>query len=120
VLGVVRPTTESLADAYRLATMVRGLHMGRKLALVANQADDDRETGQVARDAGLDLLATIPRDSTFDRAAESGEPAWHLKPELREALVPLARIVWPFFVETNGHRRESIGLLRGLLSGGRR
>jgi CO dehydrogenase nickel-insertion accessory protein CooC1 len=99
--------------------MVRGLHMGRKLALVANQADDDREAGQVARDAGLDLLATIPRDPTFDRAAESGEPAWRLKPELREALVPLARIVWPFFVETNGHR-ESSGLLRGLLSGGRR
>jgi MinD-like ATPase involved in chromosome partitioning or flagellar assembly len=119
VLGVVRPTTESLADAYRFATMVRGLHMGRKLALVANQADDDREAGQVARDAGLDLLATIPRDPTFDRAAESGEPAWRLKPELREALVPLARIVWPFFVETNGHR-ESSGLLRGLLSGGRR
>jgi cellulose biosynthesis protein BcsQ len=120
VLGVVRPTTESLADAYRLATMVRGLHMGRKLALVANQADDDREAGQVARDAGLDLLATIPRDPTFERAAESGEPAWRLKPELREALVPLARIVWPFFVETNGHRREPSGLLRGLLSGGRR
>ena len=54
-MGVVRPTTESLADAYRLAAMVRGLHMGRKLALVANQADDDREAGQIARDAGLDL-----------------------------------------------------------------
>ena len=120
VLGVVRPTTESLADAYRLAAMVRGLHMGRKLALVANQADDDREAGQIARDAGLDLLAVIPRDPTFDRAAESGEPAWRQKPELREALVPLARIVWPFLPETNGHRRESVGLLRGLLAGGRR
>jgi MinD-like ATPase involved in chromosome partitioning or flagellar assembly len=120
VLGVVRPTTESLADAYRLATTVRGLHMGRKLAIVANQADDDREAGQVARDAGLELLATIPRDPTFDRAAESGEPAWRLRPELRESLVSLARIVWPFFVETNGHGRESPGLLRGLLSGGRR
>jgi MinD-like ATPase involved in chromosome partitioning or flagellar assembly len=120
VLGVVRPTTESLADAYRLAAMVRGLHMGRKLALVANQADDDREAGQIARDAGLDLLAVIPRDPAFDRAAESGEPAWRQKPELRAALLPLARIVWPFLPETNGHHRESVGLLRGLLAGGRR
>ena len=120
VLGVVRPTTESLADAYRLAAMVRGLHMGRKLALVANQADDDREAGQIARDAGLDLLAVIPRDPAFDRAAESGEPAWRQKPELRAALLPLARIVWPFLPETNGHHRESVGLLKGLLAGGRR
>jgi MinD-like ATPase involved in chromosome partitioning or flagellar assembly len=120
VLGVVRPTTESLADAYRLASMVRGLHAGRKLALVANQADDDREAGQVARDAGLDLLAAIPRDPTFERAAEVGEPAWRLKPELREALVPLARIVWPFFVERNGHRHVSGGVLRNLLSGAHR
>ena len=120
VLGVVRPTTESLADAYRLAAMVRGLHMGRKLALVANQADDDREAGQIARDAGLDLLAVIPRDPAFDRAAESGEPAWRQKPELRAALLPLARIVWPFLPETNGHHRESVGLLQGLLAGGRR
>ncbi len=115
VLGVIRPTTESLADAYRLATMVRGLHMGRKLALVANQADDDREASQVAKDAGLDLLAAIPRDPTFEKAAEVGEPAWRLKPELREALVPLARIVWPFFVETNGHRHVPTGVLRNLL-----
>jgi MinD-like ATPase involved in chromosome partitioning or flagellar assembly len=120
VLGVVRPTTESLADAYRLAAMVRGLHMGRKLALVANQADDDREAGQTARDAGLDLLAVIPRDPTFDRAAESGQPAWRQKPELRAALLPLARIVWPFLPETNGHHPDSVGLLRGLLAGGRR
>jgi CO dehydrogenase nickel-insertion accessory protein CooC1 len=120
VLGVVRPTTESLADAYRLAAMVRGLHMGRKLALVANQAPDDREARQIARDAGLDLLAVIPRDPAFDRAAESGEPAWRQKPELRAALVPLARIVWPFLPETNGHHRESVGLLKGLLAGGRR
>lgn len=120
ILGVVRPTTESLADAYRLATMVRGLHSGRKLALVANQADDDREAAQIAKDAGLDLLAAIPRDPAFERAAEAGEPAWHLKPELRVALVPLARIVWPFFVERNGHRRVPGGVLKGLLSGGRR
>ena len=120
VLGVVRPTTESLADAYRLAAMVRGLHMGRKLALVANQADDDREAGQIARDAGLDLLAVIPRDQAFDRAAESGEPAWRQKPELRAALLPLARIVWPFLPETNGHHRDQVGLLKGLLAGGRR
>ena len=120
VLGVVRPTTESLADAYRLAAMVRGLHMGRKLALVANQADDDREAGQIARDAGLELLATIPRHPAFDLAAESGVPAWRTRPELRAALVPLARIVWPFLPETNGHHPESVGLLRGLLAGGRR
>jgi MinD-like ATPase involved in chromosome partitioning or flagellar assembly len=120
VLGVVRPTAESLADAYRLATMVRGLHSGRKLALVVNQADDDREASQVAKDAGLDLLAAIPRDPTFEKAAEVGEPAWRLKPELREALVPLARIVWPFFVERNGHHRVPGGVLKGILSGGRR
>ena len=120
VLGVVRPTTESLADAYRLATMARGLHLGRKLALVANEVDDDREVAQIARDAGLDLLAAIPRDPTFDLAGESGVPAWRIKPEVREALMPLARIVWPAFGHTNGHRRESAGLLRGLLPGGHR
>ncbi len=74
VLGVVRPTTESLADAYRLAAMVRGLHMGRKLALVANQADDDREAGQIARDAGLDLVAVIPRDPAFNRRPPPANP----------------------------------------------
>jgi CO dehydrogenase nickel-insertion accessory protein CooC1 len=120
VLGVVRPTTESLADAYRLATMARGLHLGRKLALVANEVDDDREVAQIARDAGLDLLAAIPREPTFDLAGESGVPAWRIKPEVREALMPLARIVWPPFGHTNGHRRESAGLLRGLLPGGHR
>jgi cellulose biosynthesis protein BcsQ len=120
VLGVVRPTTESLADAYRLATMARGLHLGRKLALVANEVDDDREVAQIARDAGLDLLAAIPREPTFDLAGESGVPAWRIKPEVREALMPLARIVWPAFGHTNGHRRESAGLLRGLLPGGHR
>ena len=120
VLGVVRPTTESLADAYRLATMARGLHLGRKLALVANEVDDDREVAQIARDAGLDLLAAIPRDPTFDLAGESGVPAWRIRPEVREALMPLARIVWPAFGHTNGHRRESAGLLRGLLPGGHR
>ena len=120
VLGVVRPTTESLADAYRLATMARGLHLGRKLALVANEVDDDREVAQIARDAGLDLLAAIPRDPTFDLAGESGVPAWRIKPEARESLMPLARIVWPPFGHTNGHRRESAGLLRGLLPGGHR
>jgi MinD-like ATPase involved in chromosome partitioning or flagellar assembly len=120
VLGVVRPTTESLADAYRLATMARGLHLGRKLALVANEVDDDRELAQIARDAGLDLLAAIPRQPTFDLAGESGVPAWRIKPEVREALMPLARIVWPAFGHTNGYRRESAGLLRGLLPGGHR
>ncbi len=120
VLGVVRPTTESLADAYRLATMARGLHLGRKLALVANEVEDDHEVAQIARDAGLDLLAAIPREPTFDLAGESGVPAWRIKPEVREALMPLARIVWPAFGHTNGHRRESAGLLRGLLPGGRR
>lgn len=120
VLGVVRPTTESLADAYRLANMARGLHLGRKLVLVANQTDDHREIAQIARDAGLDLLAAVPRDPTFELAGESGVPAWRLKPDVREALMPLARTVWPAFAPTNGHRRESTRLLRGLLPGGRR
>jgi MinD-like ATPase involved in chromosome partitioning or flagellar assembly len=120
VLGVVRPTTESLADAYRLAAMARGLHLGRKLVLVANEADDDRESVQVARDAGLELLATIPRDPTFDVAADSGVPAWRIKPELRQALGPLVGLVWPTSVSGNGHHRASSGLLRGLLPGGHR
>ena len=75
---------------------------------------------QIARDAGLDLLAAIPREPTFDLAGESGVPAWRIKPEVRESLMPLARIVWPAFGHTNGHRRESAGLLRGLLPGGHR
>lgn len=120
VLGVVRPTQASLPDAYRLATMVRGLRMGRKLALVANMADDDRETRAVAHDAGVEFVAAIPRHAAFEQAAEAGEPAWRRSPETRAAIMPLARIVWPFFVEANGRRHGSTALLRGLLSGGHR
>ncbi len=120
VLGIVRPTQASLPDAYRLATMIRGLRMGRKLALVANMADDDREARAIAHDAGLELVAAILRDEAFEQAAEAGEPAWRHSAEVRAAVMPLARIVWPFFVESNGRRHGATGMLRGLLSGGRR
>ena len=95
VVGVVRPTLESLPDVLRLASFVRTLGMGRKLVLVANQASDDRDVRRLADEAAIALLGLIPTGKAFDLAAERGEPAWLVDPIVESALWPVASAIWP-------------------------
>ncbi len=118
VVGVIRPTIESLPDALRIATAIRGQHMGRKLVLVANQADDDTEVRRLAEEAGVELIGVVPPNGEFVRGGNAGEPAWRRSTELRSTLLPMARIVWPYFGESKHGR--SRGLLRRLIPGGGR
>ena len=108
VLGVVRPTLESLPDVHRLATLLRGLGSGRKLALVASQAPDDAAVRAHAREAGVALAAAVPPDPAFTDACERGEPAWLVKPALEPALREVAAAVWPLLGDASGERRGGI------------
>jgi cellulose biosynthesis protein BcsQ len=110
VLGVVRPTLESLPDVHRLATLLRGLGSGRKLALVANQAPDDAAVRAHAREAGVPVVAAVPPDPAFTDACERGEPAWLVKPALEPALREVAAAAWPLLGDADSARR---GGLRG-------
>jgi len=73
-------------------------------------------TGESAIDQWLEQATMVAAPLLFEKPTLY----WRIKPEVRESLMPLARIVWPAFGHTNGHRRESAGLLRGLLPGGHR
>jgi Mrp family chromosome partitioning ATPase len=95
VLGVVRPTLESLPDVHRLANVLRDLGAGRKLTLVANLAEDDHAVHQHAHEYGVPVAASVPPSSTFITASERGEPAWSLDPALQPALRAVAATVWP-------------------------
>ena len=63
VLGVIRPTLESLPDVHRLASVTRGMGAGRKLTLVANSSGR-RRAGPPAR----------PRLRAADRGRGAREP----------------------------------------------
>ena len=102
VLGVVRPTLESLPDVHRLATLLRGLGAGRKLRLVANLADDDAAVRAHAREAGLPLAGSVPPDAAFTAACERGEPGWRVQPALDPALRGVAAAVWPLLGDAAG------------------
>jgi Mrp family chromosome partitioning ATPase len=95
VLGVVRPTLESLPDVHRLANVLRDLGAGRKLTLVANLAEDDHAVHQHAHEYGVPVAASVPPSSTFITASERGVPAWSLDPALQPALRAVAATVWP-------------------------
>ena len=95
VLGVVRPTLESLPDVLRLATYLRGLGMGRKLVLVGNAATDDRDLRRLAGEATAPLVALVPASASFSDAADRGEPAWASDRGVEAAVVPVATAVWP-------------------------
>ena len=103
VLGVVRPTLESLPDVFRLATVLRAQGMGRKLTLVASGADDDTEIRRLAREADVPVLGCIRADPVFTLAADRGEPAWTMAPDLWNDLAPVARAAWPLLPD--GHPR---------------
>ena len=110
VLGVVRPTLESLPDVHRLATLLRGLGSGRKLALAANQAPDDAAVRAHAREAGVPVAASVPPDPAVTAACERGEPAWLVQPALEPSLREVAAAAWPLLGDAAGERR---GGLRG-------
>ena len=111
VLGVVRPTLESLPDVHRLATVLRTMGAGRKLTLVANQADDDGPVRSHAHDAGVAVAGAVPFDPAFTAACERGEPAWALEPALEPAIRGVASAVWPLLAD--GAAAARAGGLRG-------
>jgi CO dehydrogenase nickel-insertion accessory protein CooC1 len=104
VIGVVRPTLESIPDVLRLAEHLRDAGWGRKLLLVANQCDDDTELRGFARDADVPLIGVIPPAPAFMAAADRHQPAWAADLRLRDALLPVARAVWP--LDTLGQRHH--------------
>ncbi|MEX0630049.1 MAG: hypothetical protein WEE67_09880 [Chloroflexota bacterium] len=95
VIGVVRPTLESIPDVLRLGEHLRDAGWGRKLLLVANQCTDDTELRTFARDADVPLIGVIPPAPAFITAADRHQPAWAADLRLRDALLPVARAVWP-------------------------
>ena len=111
VLGVVRPTLESLPDVHRLATVLRAMGAGRRLALVASQADDDGPVRAHAHEAGVPLAGAVPSHPAFTAACERGEPAWAIAPALEPAIRGVASAVWPLLA--GGADESRAGGLRG-------
>lgn len=103
IVGVVRPTLESLPDVLRLAKYLRDAGFGRKLVLVANQCPDDAELRRFAHDADVPLIATVPASAMFVAAADRQQPAWALDVRLQDTLLPIARTVWPLDSLTGSH-----------------
>lgn len=110
VLGVVRPTLESLPDVFRLATVMRAQGMGRKLTLVASGAGDDTEIRRLAREADVPVAGCVRPDPVFTTAADRGEPAWAIAPHLLGDLEPVARAAWPLLADRQPQspRRRSV------------
>ena len=107
VVGVVRPTLESLPDVLRVANHLRNIGFARKLVIVANQCDDDTELRRFAHDADVPLVAAVPPSPLFVTAANRQEPAWRLDPQLAAALLPVARTIWP--LDSLGNHAHSRG-----------
>jgi CO dehydrogenase nickel-insertion accessory protein CooC1 len=117
VLGIVRPTLESLPDVFRLATVMRAQGMGRKLMLVASGADDDTEIRRLAREADVPVAGCIRADSAFTAAADRGEPAWASAPDLWNDLAPIARAAWPLLPDGRrvARRRSVLAAVRSTI-----
>jgi len=113
VVGVVRPTIESLPDVLRVANHLRNIGFARKLVIVANQCDDDTELRRFAQDADVPLVAAVPASPLFVAAANRQEPAWRLDPQLAAALLPVARTIWP--LDSLGSRANGRHPLAGIL-----
>jgi Flp pilus assembly CpaE family ATPase len=113
IVGVVRPTLESLPDVLRLANHLRDAGLGRKLVLVANQCADDTELRRFAREADVPLIGVVPPSPAFVAAADRHEPAWRVDPRLRDALLPIARTVWP--LDSLATQPRANGSLAGLV-----
>ncbi len=121
LLGVIRPSLESLPDVHRLANVSRGLGAGRKLSLVANLADDDTAVRAHAHEYGLPIAGAVPVNPAFIAACERGEPAWTLDPGLEPALRGVAATVWPLLSDgaPAARRRGLLGSARALAILGR-
>ena len=121
MLGVVRPTLESLPDVHRLANVTRGMGAGRKLTLVANLADDDGPVRQHAHDYGLPIAGAVPVNPAFVAACERGAPAWTLDPAIEAAIRGVAASVWPLLTDgpAPAHGRGLLGSARRLATLGR-
>ena len=118
VLGVVRPTLESLPDVFRLATVLRSQGMGRKLGIVANGADDDTEIRRLAREADVPTLGRVGADPVFTVAADRGEPAWSMAPARVGELTGVARSAWPLLPDAHDRaprRRSVLRAVRGAI-----
>ena len=113
IVGVVRPTLESLPDVLRLTNHLRDVSLGRKLVLVANQCADDTELRRFAREADVPLIGVVPPSPAFVAAADRHEPAWRVDPRLTAALLPIARTVWP--LDSLATQPRANGSLAGLL-----
>ncbi|MDA8201208.1 MAG: hypothetical protein M0Z49_00300 [Chloroflexi bacterium] len=110
LLGIVRPTIESLPDVPRLADYVRALGMGRKLALVGAMTDDDGPVRAVLGEDRLPIAGVVPRSEAVALAGERGEPAWRLDPAFARALSPVAAAAWPL-VGAGAPRAARVGLV---------
>ena len=113
VIGVVRPTTESVAEPFRLAEVVRHMDAGRKLVLVASMADDDDPVRRWAAEAGLPFAGRVGRSPAFDEAGQRGQPAWRIEPAVEPEIEAVARIVWPVLGPAPKRREGVMSALRG-------
>jgi hypothetical protein len=113
VIGVVRPTAESVAEPFRLAEVVRHMDAGRKLVLVASMAEDEDPVRRWAAEAGLPFAGRVGRHAAFDAAALRGEPAWPSDPAVEADVSAVARIAWPLLGEAAPRREGVLAALRG-------
>ena len=111
LLGIIRPTIESLPDVPRLAEYVRALGMGRKLVLVVAMTDDEGPIRGVLGEDHLPIAGVVPRSEAVAAAGERGEPAWPLDPAFARALAPIAAAAWPLVGTSDGLRAARIGLV---------
>ena len=112
VLGIIRPTLESLPDIFRMTSVLRAQGMGRKLGLIANAADDDTEIRRLAHEVDVPLLGRIPPDPAFTNAADRGEPAWSFSSSLAGPIAGAARSAWPLLTDRPAQPRPRRSLLR--------
>jgi Mrp family chromosome partitioning ATPase len=117
ILGVVRPTIESLGDVYRIAEFVRATGQGRKLALVENAATEASTVPTLAREVDVPLVARVGRRDAFDLAGHRGVPAWTLDAAIVDEVRPLATAAWPL---VGGVPATATRRLGGLVAGIRR
>ena len=113
VIGVVRPSAESVAEPFRLAEVIRHMDVGRKLVLVASMASDEDPVRRWAAEAGLPFAARVGRHPAFDEAAQRGEPAWQIDPAVEPEIAAAARVVWPLLGAAPKRRDGVLAAIRG-------
>jgi Mrp family chromosome partitioning ATPase len=113
VIGVVRPSAESVAEPFRLAEVIRHMDVGRKLVLVASMASEEEPVRRWAAEAGVPFAARVGRHPAFDLAAQQGEPAWRIDPAVEPEIADVARVVWPLLGSAPRRREGVLAALRG-------